>query len=223
MDPLAERGPQYSPYVYTFNNPLKYTDPDGRWPLPTYSGALALANKGRKILKTLFGYTSEGSTAASVTQTATSKSFDGLKGVKAEGINKVAKKAAPILGVVTAAKALHDMDPSDPASVQTTNEILIKETAGAIPVAGPFVQRLMADGLDPEGITNLDNDKLSNAYSTGISTTENMTNAFKKKIDAQAYSRDTMQQGAAKRAEAKPSNGPNSNLFPKINKNGNIE
>ena len=31
VDPLAELYPSWSPYVYTLNNPINYTDPDGRW------------------------------------------------------------------------------------------------------------------------------------------------------------------------------------------------
>ncbi len=37
VDPLADRAPGWSPYNYTFNNPLKYTDPDGNWPINSFA------------------------------------------------------------------------------------------------------------------------------------------------------------------------------------------
>lgn len=37
IDPLAEHGPEYSPYSFCFNNPMHFTDPDGRWPFPSWA------------------------------------------------------------------------------------------------------------------------------------------------------------------------------------------
>src|SRR5690554_82140 len=40
IDPLAAEMPSWSSYNYTFNNPLFYTDPDGRQPIKPFAGTV---------------------------------------------------------------------------------------------------------------------------------------------------------------------------------------
>ena len=55
VDPLAEKFPNYSPYVYCKDNPVIYTDPDGRYPVIRITKQLAGSTSQRVI-----GYTHEG-------------------------------------------------------------------------------------------------------------------------------------------------------------------
>ncbi|MBL6445373.1 hypothetical protein JMN32_03585 [Fulvivirga sp. 29W222] len=47
-DPLADLAPNWSPYIYTFNNPLKLKDPNGQW--PSWSEALDVVQTGLDVV-----------------------------------------------------------------------------------------------------------------------------------------------------------------------------
>ena len=41
VDPMTEEGPEYSAYIYSFNNPIMYIDANGEWPTPAQMKAFA--------------------------------------------------------------------------------------------------------------------------------------------------------------------------------------
>jgi len=51
VDPLASSMPEWSPYNYTFNNPLVYTDPDGRHPVRLALTVFKITKKIRRAAK----------------------------------------------------------------------------------------------------------------------------------------------------------------------------
>lgn len=70
IDPLAEKFPNYSPFGFCFNNPLRYTDPDGRapfdWIKNNKTGAFVWDNNVTSASNTPKGFTYIGKEDSSI-------------------------------------------------------------------------------------------------------------------------------------------------------------
>ena len=81
------------------------------------------------------------------------------------------------------------MDPNNPESVQKFNNSATIDAFGLIPVLGYNLSKYVENSLDPEGVANLDNDKMSNAFSTIKDQNKSMTDSRKKLRQQQANER----------------------------------
>ena len=113
------------------------------------------------------------SNANNVVETITDKNSDTPDFSKKSTINKITKKAGPLMTATSIVDDISNPNLSSEEKVKNTVQNVLSDT----PVIGPGINMILDNSRQEDGIFNLDNDRMSEAFSTGKNAASNMAKA----------------------------------------------